>query len=132
MRDPEFQELDLDYFDGPAKPSGSKPDLWQRMSRVMEGILYLLVLAAVTKIFWPEVEHQKELDAKLSQIEQVRNQRETRLARLQLEYDLLKTDREYIESKARDRLDLYRPGADEYVVRIQRPEKSTEEAGEAE
>ena len=123
MRDPDFQELDLDFYDEQPKLPGSKPDLWQRLSRLMEGILYLLVLAAVMRIFWPEVEHQNELNDQLAQVEQVREERETRVSRLQMEYELLKTDRDYIESVARDRLDLYRPGADEYVVRIQRPEE---------
>jgi len=130
MRDPEFKELDLDYFDEEPEPPGTKPDLWQRLSRLMEGVLYLLVLAAVMRVFWPEVEHQNDLNAQLASIEVVREQREADVNRLQMEYQLLKNDRDYIESIARDRLNLFRPSADEYVVRIQREEVEEPVEGE--
>ena len=127
MRDPEFKELELEFFDDQPEPPGTKLDLWQRLSRVMEAVLYLLILAGVMRIFWPEVEHQKELNAQLAQIEQVRSEQEAHVNQLHSEYEWLKNDRGYLESVARDRLDLYRPGADEYVVRIKRPEETLEE-----
>ena len=121
MRNPDFQEIDRDFY-GASAPAYQppKPDLWQRMSRVMEGILYLLILAAILRIFWPEVEKQRLLNAELAQVEGTLGVLEGQLAELSDEYSRLKSDREYIEIVARDRLD--RAKQEEWVVRIKRDE----------
>ncbi|MCB1230127.1 MAG: septum formation initiator family protein [Verrucomicrobiae bacterium] len=126
MRDPDFHELDRDYRSGGAAYAYApqKPDLWQRMSRVMEVFLYLLILAAILRIFWPEVEKQRTLNSELSEIERQQAEREARVADLRQEYELLKSDREYLETVARDRLDLSREG--EHIIRIERPEQEEE------
>ncbi len=121
MRDPDFQELDRDYHGGGAFAyATSKPDVWQRMSRVMEVFLYVLILAAILRLFWPEVEKQRALNTELSEIEQIKEAREARVADLRQEYELLKSDREYLETIARDRLDMARDG--EHIIRIERPD----------
>ena len=130
MRDPEFQEFDRDYHGASAYAHlSSKPDLWQRMSRVMEVLLYILILAAIMRLFWPEVEKQRKLNAELAEVEQVKSEREARVAELRQEYGLLKSDREYFETIARDRLDKALPG--EYIIRIERPEEEGAEKDSA-
>ena len=123
MRDPEFHEIDRDYRGGGAY-AAPKPDLWQRLSRVMEVLLYLLILAAILRIFWPEVEKQRALNAELAAVEQEQAKRESRVADLRQEFELLKSDREFLEAVARDRLDLARKG--EHIIRIERPEEEVE------
>ncbi len=122
MRDPDFQEFDRDYHGGVASAHGApRPDLWQRLSRVMEVFLYILILAAILRLFWPEVEKQRALNAELARVEREKAEREVRVAELREEYGLLKSDREYIETVARDQLDMAREG--EYIIRIERPEE---------
>lgn len=122
MRDPDFQEFDRDYHGSAASAYGApRPDLWQRLSRVMEVFLYLLILAAILRLFWPEVEKQRALNAELAHVEREKAEREARVAELREEYGLLKSDRDYIETVARDQLDMAREG--EYIIRIERPEE---------
>lgn len=123
MRNPDFQELDRDFYGPSSTPAYEppKPDLWQLMSRVMEVILYLLVLAAILRIFWPEVEKQRLLNAELAQVEGTLAKLEGQLADLSEEHALLKSDREFIDITARDRLDLAKE--EEWVIRIKREEE---------
>ena len=128
MRDPEFHEFDRDFHDPVAAAwVPQKPDFWQRMSRGLEVVLYILLLACVMRIFQPETEKQRKLDVELAQVRKVQSEREARVAELRQEYELLKNDREYLETVARDRLDKAREG--EYVIRIDRDEET--EPGEA-
>ena len=51
MRDPEFKdnvELSLRLDGGGAKP---QPNVWKRLSRVMEVVIYVLLILAVVKLF---------------------------------------------------------------------------------
>lgn len=121
MRDPEFQ----DRPDLPLRiqEEGGKPRLifWQRLSRAMEVMIYLLLLLAVAKLFGPELDRQEELQAEIQRLTQIEADRKERVVRLRQEHRLLKTDKEYLESVARDRLNLQRDG--EYVIRIDREEE---------
>ncbi len=118
MRDTEFQdrpELPLQL-----KGEEEKPRLmfWQRMSRGMEVVIYLLLLLAVYKLFGPELDRQSELKAEANRLTQIQADKNEQVVRLRQEHRLLKTDKEYLESIARDRLNLQREG--EYVIRIDR------------
>lgn len=125
MRDPEFHEFDRDRLDHAAMAwVPPKPDIWQRLSRLAEVVLYILLIAGVLRIFQPEIEKQRQLNGDLSQILEVKADREARVAELRQEYELLKTDREYLETVARDRLDKARDG--EYIVRIEREAETIE------
>ena len=121
MRDPEFQDhpnLPLQI-----KAEGGKPktNLWLRLSRGMEVVIYLLLLLSVYKLFGPEFSRQDELKAEIDRLTQIEATKKEQVVRLRQEHRLLKTDKEYLESVARDRLKLQRPG--EYVFRIDRGEE---------
>lgn len=121
MRDPEFQDhpdLPLQLQDEGGKP---KSNLWQRLSRVMEGVIYLLLLLSVYKLFGPELTRQEELTAEINRLTQIEAAKKEQVVRLRQEHRLLKTDKDYLESVARDRLALQRPG--EYIFRIERDGK---------
>ena len=122
MRDPEFQDrLDLPlHIDGESGKS-SRPNIWRRLSRVMEVVIYALLILVVYKLFGPELDRQDELKAEQHRLELIRNERDTQVVRLRQEHRLMKTDREYLEAIARDRLDLQREG--EFVIRIDRDEE---------
>lgn len=121
MRNPDFQETDREFQGaGPAPYTHPKPDLWQRMSTVMEVLLYLLVLAAILRIFWPEVEKQRDLNTELSEVEKSLALLDSQVNDLNEEHALLKSDQDFIEAHARDRLELAKNG--EYVIRIRREE----------
>ena len=130
-RDPDFQDPDNSPFGETGfEDEFGKPDFWQRMSRIMEVLIYILCLGGAIKLFWPEVERQDELNSQLDSIQSVEAAKQEQVAALRQKYELLKGDREYLETVARDRLNLAREG--EYVVRIGRDEipKTGEESSE--
>ncbi len=117
MRDPEFFD-DSDLSAEEEEPQLRRRDLWQRLSQLMIVFLFLLVLAGILRIFWPEIERHRELSAEVARLEIIRDKRLERVADLQRQNEWMLTDREYLESVARDRLDL--ANEDEIVVRIDR------------
>lgn len=118
MRDPEFREqpeFSLHFAGGGEKP---RPSVWRRLSRVMEVVIYALLVLAAVKLFGPQLQLRDSLAAEKQRLEQIRDEKEGRVVRLRQEHRLLKTDKGYLETVARDRLDLQREG--EHIVRIDR------------
>jgi cell division protein FtsB len=116
MRDPDFQPgFTLHASTAAAVPRAS---LWKRLSRLMEVVIYALLVLAVVKLFGPEIERHEELIAEKERLEAIRDTKEAEVVRLRQEHRLLKTDKEFLETVARDRLNLQREG--EHVVRIER------------
>ena len=120
MRDPEFRdmpELSLHFAGGGAK---TRRCLWKGLSRLMEVVIYALLVYGALKLFGPELQRRDELAAEKQRLEHVRDEKDARVLSLRQEHRLLKTDKSYLETVARDRLDLQREG--EHVVRIDRGE----------
>ena len=92
--------------------------VWRRLSRLMELVIYSLLVLAAWKLFGPELLRRDELAAEKQRLEHIRTEKEARVVRLRQEHRLLKTDKEYLETVARDRLNLQREG--EHVIRIDR------------
>ena len=84
----------------------------------MEVVLYVLVILAVARLFWPEIERQESLQTELESKTSVLRVNEAKVDRLRLEHKLLKTDKEYLEIISRDRLNMQKEG--EYIIRIER------------
>ncbi len=121
MRDPEFQdslERSLRSGGGGVQP---RTNVWKRLSRVMELVIYVLLILTAVKFFGPERERQDDLKAERERISRIRDEKEARVLRLRQEHRLLKTDKGYLETVARDRLNLQREG--EHIVRIERGEE---------
>lgn len=126
IRDPELridhdQQRDAVFvYDEERRRPG---DLWRMLNRIMVGLLFVLALAAIVRFFWPEVERQRALNAEIARLEFIRQQKATKVTDLRREQEWLKGDREYLESVARDRLDMARKG--ETVIRIERGAEKT-------
>lgn len=120
MRDPEFTdqpEFSLHFDAGREKP---RTNFWKRLSRGMELLIYVLLVMGSLKLFGPEWRRRDDLEAERQRLVHIRDEKESRLVRLRQEHRLLKTDKEFLESVARDRLNLQREG--EHIVRIERGE----------
>ncbi len=119
MRDPEFQDNFDPARDKSAAGSGEdRRNLWQVLSRIMELVVYGLIILVVAKLFWPEVERQQTLQAELESKSRVLETKQSEVERLRLEHTLLSTDKEYLETVSRDRLNMQKEG--EYIIRIER------------
>ncbi|HRQ87434.1 MAG TPA: septum formation initiator family protein [Bacteroidia bacterium] len=122
MRDPDF--TDQPEFSLHATVEGAQPRgiLWKRLSRAMEIVIYALLVLAALKLFGPELQRREELEVEKQRLAHIRDEKDARVARLRQEHRLLKTDKDYLETVARDRLNLQREG--EHIVRIDRGEKN--------
>ncbi len=93
------------------------PDIWQRLSRVLLVIVFLLAMAGIVSLFWPEVERQRSLDEEMRGLGLIRDAKQKQRDQLTARLEWMRTDPEYLETIARDRLDLYREG--ESIIRIE-------------
>ena len=117
MRDTEFYDPDREPFQE-EEIEVIAPDIWQRLSKVMMALIFLCVVAAALRLFIPEFERRNQLERQAQRLEKLSTEKTARVTQLQKEYDLLKNDRDYLETIARDRLDLMRDG--ETIFRLDR------------
>ncbi len=96
-----------------------KPDFWHRLNRVLSVLVILGLLLLVGVIFYPVLQKQRQMRADIATLEQVRTQKSTRLQEARREIDLLRTDPEYVETIARDKLNVMKPG--ETIFRVELP-----------
>lgn len=119
MRDPEFQDNPDTYrHSGAQKPRKPQLNIWQKMSRVMEIIIYVLLILVFAKLISPELQKQEKLQSELEALETVRSEKQAEVEKLRREHTNLISDRQYMEAVARDRLNLQREG--EYIIQIER------------
>ena len=93
--------------------------IWQRLNRVLRVLLAVAFILVVVSLFLPQ---HKKLTQTRSEIEALQAQvadQKMLLARQTREVNLLKTDPGYLETIARDRLDLMKEG--ETIFRLEAP-----------
>ena len=73
-------------------------------------------------MFWPQLDRHRELDAQLMRLTVERDEAYGRRDHLAARLEWLRTDAHFLETIARDRLDLYRDG--ESIIRIERGDES--------
>jgi cell division protein FtsB len=104
----------VDYTDFRARREAT---VWQRWNRVLLTLLFLAVWLVIVSLFVPPYKKLKIGQADIDKLQQQRDEQQTLLARQTREVNLLKTDPVYLETIARDRLDLMKDG--ETVFRIE-------------
>jgi cell division protein FtsB len=91
--------------------------LWQRLNRILRVLLLIAIWLVIVSLFVPPykklTQSRNEIDALLAQV----GDQKTLLARQTREISLLKTDPTYLETIARDRLDLMKDG--ETIFRLE-------------
>jgi cell division protein FtsB len=91
--------------------------LWQRLNRVLRILLGIAIWLVIISLFVPPykklTQSRAEIDNLLSQV----SDQKVLLARQMREINLLKTDPTYLETIARDRLDLMKDG--ETIFRLE-------------
>ena len=93
--------------------------IWQRLNRVLRALLAIAFILVIVSLFLPQ---HKKLTLSRGEIENLQAQvteQKMLLARQTREVNLLKTDAGYLETIARDRLDLMKEG--ETIFRLEQP-----------
>lgn len=103
---------------GRRKP-GSSPEIWNFVNRILTTLVIVGFLVMLILWFYPEIQKRnqmaKDLEAKQAELA---NEQLLRKKREREKY-LLENDPEYIETLARDRLDLMKEG--ETIFRLDGP-----------
>ena len=93
--------------------------VWQRLNRVLALLLVVAGVLVLASLFLPRYKQLAQSRAEIENLQQQVNEQKTVLAKNTREVSLLKTDPTYLETVARDRLDLMKPG--ETIVRFEPP-----------
>jgi cell division protein FtsB len=106
--------VDQSYADFRARREAT---VWQRLNRILRVLLVLAIWLVIVSLFVPLYKKLMQSRAEIDNQQQQVNEQQNLLARQTREVNLLKTDVTYLETIARDRLDLMKEG--ETVFRLE-------------
>ena len=84
--------------------------VWQRLNRILLVLLIIAIWLVIVSLFVPPYKKLMQSRTVIDNLQQQVNDQHTLLARQTREVSLLKTDVSYLETIARDRLDLMKEG----------------------
>jgi cell division protein FtsB len=91
--------------------------VWQRLNRVLRVLLFMAGWLIVVSLFVPPYNKLTQSRGDIDRLQSLVNEQKILLARQTREVNLLKTDPTYLETIARDRLDLMKEG--ETIFRLE-------------
>ena len=91
--------------------------VWQRLNRVLGILLVVAVWLVIVSLFVPPYKRLMQSRAEIDNLQAQVNEQKVLLARKTREVNLLQTDATYLETIARDRLDLMKEG--ETIFRLE-------------
>jgi len=106
--------VDQTYADFRARREAT---VWQRLNRTLRVLLVLAIWLIIVSLFVPPYKKLTQSRAEIDNLQQQVNDQRNLLARQTREINLLNTDATYLETVARDRLDLMKEG--ETVFRLE-------------
>ena len=106
--------MDQSYGDFRARREAT---VWQRWNRVLLLLLLLAVWLVIVSLFVPPYKKLKIGHADIDKLQAQRDEQQVLLSKQTREVNLLKTDPAYLETIARDRLDLMKEG--ETIFRVE-------------
>lgn len=91
--------------------------VWQRLNRILFGLLFLALWLGIISLFFPPYQRMLAAQTEIDELQSKVNGQKLVLARATREVSLLKRDPVYLETIARDRLDLMKEG--ETIFRLE-------------
>jgi cell division protein FtsB len=98
--------------------------VWQRLNRVLRILLFVAFWLVIISLFVPPYKKMSLSRAEIDNLQAQVNEQKTLLARQTREVTLLKTDSAYLETIARDRLDLMKEGETVFRLETARSEEA--------
>lgn len=117
--------MDQTYGDFRARRDAT---VWQRLNRVLRVLLVVAIWLVIISLFVPPYKKMSQSRAEIDALQAQVNEQKTLLARQTREVNLLKTDATYLETIARDRLDLMKEGETIFRLEPARATKSKDSA----
>ena len=109
-----IRQVDHTYGDFRARREAS---VWRRLNRILLVLLVMAIWLVIVSLFVPPYKKLVQSRTEIDNLQQQVNDQQTLLARQTREVNLLKTDVTYLETIARDRLDLMKEG--ETIFRLE-------------
>ena len=103
--------------------------VWHILNRLMMGAIVLAILVGGILAFIPISKQRNEESLRIEQLRAEIAKQKLLLARQTREEELLRNDPAYLETKARDKLDLMKPG--ETIIRLEPARSPAASAGKA-
>ena len=103
--------------------------VWQRLNRILRVLLVLAVWLVIVSLFVPPYKRLVQSRAEIDNLQEQVNEQQTLLSRQTREVNMLKTDATYLETIARDRLDLMKEG--ETIFRLEPARAVKSRAGDS-
>ena len=119
-------EVDHNYGDFRARREAT---VWQRWNRVLLFLLLLAVWLVIVSLFVPPYKKLKLGHEEIDKLQAQRDEQRALLSKQTREVNLLKTDPVYLETIARDRLDLMKEG--DTIFRIESAAAQTDKRKES-
>jgi cell division protein FtsB len=91
--------------------------VWQRLNSVLRVLLVLALVLVIVSLFLPQSKKLTQSRTEIENLQGLVNEQKTLLTRQTREVNLLTTDPSYLETMARDRLDLMKEG--ETIFRLE-------------
>ena len=91
--------------------------VWQRLNTILRFFLVIATVLVIVSLFLPPYKKLAQSRNEIESLQTQVNEQKTLLARQTREVNLLKTDPTYLETLARDRLDLMKEG--ETIFRLE-------------
>ena len=91
--------------------------IWQRLNRILLVLLVIAIWLVIVSLFVPPYKKLMRSRAEIDNLQQQVSEQQNLLARQTREVNVLKTDVTYLETIARDRLDLMKDG--ETIFRLE-------------
>ena len=85
-------------------------NIWATLAYLTQGVVLLLVLAAVGLLFLPVIETSHQLEARKAELQRRIAAGQEQQQQYQIETEHMKRDPAYVEHIARDQLNLGKPG----------------------
>ena len=95
--------------------------IWQRMNQVLRVLLFVAAWRLIISFFLPPYKKLNQSRAEIEQLQSQVAEEKAQLARQTREVTLLKADPTYLETIARDKLDLMKEGETIFRLETRRP-----------
>ena len=118
-------KVDQTYGDFRARRDAT---VWQRLNRVLRVLLFVAFWLVIISLFVPPYKKMSQGRAEIDNLQAQVNEQKMLLARQTREVNLLKTDATYLETIARDRLDMMKDGETIFRLEAARPAKAKDSA----
>ncbi|MFM8831726.1 MAG: FtsB family cell division protein [Spartobacteria bacterium] len=103
------------------------PEVWHKANRMMIALIIAGFVAVAVAAFYPEIVRHRSLAKQLAEEKNLLADQQLTKARREREVHLLKTDSEYVEIIARDRIGVMKEG--ETIYRLDSPATATPKTG---